>query len=52
MSATIFQFHKGAIRTSKLREIGYEFSKFQFHKGAIRTYCSVEDHHNHHISIP
>ena len=32
-----FQFHKGAIRTSRKTKTSLWVSEFQFHKGAIRT---------------
>ena len=34
---SIFQFHKGAIRTLQQEEICGLIVQFQFHKGAIRT---------------
>ena len=36
-SSAIFQFHKGAIRTSVLGSRDFVLFLFQFHKGAIRT---------------
>ena len=32
-----FQFHKGTIRTEKIRRVKEAIEKFQFHKGTIRT---------------
>ena len=44
---TVFQFHKGAIRTSDAKECDSD-EEFQFHKGAIRTYhfrlLAIEKH--------
>ena len=37
---SIFQFHKGAIRTGKEDDTTYFLQLFQFHKGAIRTPAS------------
>ena len=34
---TVFQFHKGAIRTDLLGTAVAVLGRFQFHKGAIRT---------------
>ena len=39
---TVFQFHKGAIRTKQGRCRQTVFIQFQFHKGAIRTSCRGE----------
>ena len=41
MSSVLFQFHKGAIRTSGNATISNSTTAFQFHKGAIRTGRSV-----------
>ena len=39
---TLFQFHKGAIRTNNnFQGELYQASPFQFHKGAIRTPLST-----------
>ena len=32
-----FQFHKGTIRTNRLKNSIFDLSIFQFHKGTIRT---------------
>ena len=34
---TLFQFHKGAIRTERTKARIAALGEFQFHKGAIRT---------------
>ena len=36
-SSTVFQFHKGTIRTLPPQYPGNMIIKFQFHKGTIRT---------------
>ena len=37
LALTLFQFHKGTIRTLPCNVKGSPFSVFQFHKGTIRT---------------
>ena len=38
---SIFQFHKGAIRTHYFVDVTVERLQFQFHKGAIRTFINL-----------
>ena len=47
-----FQFHKGAIRTSKSGLNPLWRYLFQFHKGAIRTVGQIAPHPPRFISIP
>ena len=37
VSQTLFQFHKGSIKTIDFRRAKSELAKFQFHKGSIKT---------------
>ena len=40
---TLFQFHKGTIRTQSVVPTVDSLSKFQFHKGTIRTSRAIKD---------
>ena len=53
-SPTIFQFHKGTIKTiRRFTRIFIAMSKFQFHKGTIKTQKIYADfYRNDQISIP
>ena len=49
---TLFQFHKGAIRTPLLGDVSASGNVFQFHKGAIRTRSFKKMVFKRIISIP
>ena len=50
---TIFQFHKGTIRTIGFQNRYLEYKTFQFHKGTIRTsQLNFQHAREKQISIP
>ena len=50
-SVTLFQFHKGTIKTAN-KEAAAKIIKFQFHKGTIKTHTSCTPAKAEEISIP
>ena len=52
LTLSLFQFHKGAIRTDVSARNLFTAKIFQFHKGAIRTQYSSIEYDFCFISIP
>ena len=50
--ATVFQFHKGTIRTRSYYSLFFPQFVFQFHKGTIRTAVIQSRKADTNISIP
>ena len=49
---TLFQFHKGSIKTSTALASSGLSSVFQFHKGSIKTMAQQNTYNQSAISIP